>query len=116
MPLRRMLSLQPPAAADTGTEGQVSMTSATITQASLAASPAIPQEPTRQPDPLTCLIAATVASSRAIGGFVMSVIRAPMLPVEALLEASVLASMLDTHAVRDQVRSDRKPPYCQWPL
>jgi hypothetical protein len=111
-----MLSPQPPAAVDTGTEGHVSMTNATITQASLAASPAIAREPTHQPNRLTCLIAASVASGRAIGGFVISVIRAPILPVEPLLEAGVLASMLDSHAVRDQVRSDRKTPYCQWPL
>jgi hypothetical protein len=87
------------------------MTTATITQPPFAASPAVAQELTHQPDGLIRLVAATVAVGRAVAGFVGGAIRAPILPVEALLEASVLASMLDGHADRDQVQSAYRSPF-----
>ncbi len=87
------------------------MTTATMTPTPFDASLAIAQELTHQPHRLTRLAAAAVSSSRGIGAFVSGAIRAPILPVEALLEASVLASMLDNHADRDQVQSARRPPF-----
>jgi hypothetical protein len=81
------------------------MTTATISQAPFAASPTIARELTHQPNRLTVLVSAAVGCGRAVAGFVSGVIHAPILPVEALLEANVLASMLDDHAHRDPVQS-----------
>jgi hypothetical protein len=86
------------------------MTTVTMLPAAFAASHAVAQQLTHQPHRLAHLASAAVASGRAIGGFVSGVIRAPILPVEALLEASVLVSMLDSHADRDQVRSALRQP------
>jgi hypothetical protein len=87
------------------------MTIASMTQAPFAASPVIARELTHEPDRVSRLGALIVAGGRAVGGFVSAVIRVPILPVEALLEASVLVSMLDGHADRDQVQSEYGTPF-----
>jgi predicted membrane protein len=77
------------------------MSATTMTSAPLTVTLTTIPQMSCQPHPLARLTATTAAPCRAVVSFLNGVVRGPVLPIGALLEASILASLLESHSDRD---------------
>jgi hypothetical protein len=92
------------------------MTSVTMTETRFAATPAVAQRLTDSPDRAIAPSDTIAAALSTIRCFVSRFVHAPVLPIEAMLEASVLVAMLEDHTGQQSDTFRWNMPVDVWPM